>query len=96
MSLTRQRPLPLFLALSLVLCLVELAIVHSRTFTRSPELISLGVDTSPEAGWLHNQGLRIVGGQHRLELRWPDLASFPDYGLVRPRTDFDDVLARGC
>ena len=30
----------------------------------------------------------------RLELPWPDLASFPDYGLVRPRIDFDELLAR--
>ena len=30
----------------------------------------------------------------RLEIPWPDLASFPSYGLVRPRQDFDEVLAR--
>ena len=30
----------------------------------------------------------------RLELPWPDLATFPDYGLVRPRSDFDDLLVR--
>ncbi len=54
-------------------------------------LLSLGVDTSD---WPRNKGLRIYGGKHRLELDWPDLASFPDYGLVRPRTDFDEVLAR--
>ena len=58
------------------------------------QLVSLGIDTSPEHGWLRNHGLRIVGGRHRLELRWPELASFPDYGLVRPRLDFDDVVAR--
>jgi geranylgeranyl reductase family protein len=38
--------------------------------------------------------LRIIGGGMRLELPWPDLASFPDYGLVRPRSDFDDLLVR--
>ena len=26
------------------------------------QLVALGIDTSAEAGWLHNQGLRIVGG----------------------------------
>ena len=57
-------------------------------------LVSMGVDTSPEAGWLHNKGLRIIGGGMRLELPWPELASFPSYGLVRPRSDFDDVLVR--
>ncbi|MGH8940692.1 MAG: geranylgeranyl reductase family protein, partial [Actinomycetes bacterium] len=45
-------------------------------------------------GWLQNKGLRIIGGGMRLELPWPELASFPPYGLVRPRTDFDDLLAR--
>ncbi len=57
-------------------------------------LISMGIDTSPDAGWLHNKGLRIIGGGMRLELPWPELASFPSYGLVRPRSDFDDVLVR--
>jgi len=57
-------------------------------------LVAMGIDTSPEAGWVHNKGLRIIGGGMRLELPWPDLASYPPYGLVRPRTDFDDLLAR--
>ena len=30
-------------------------------------------------------GLRIIGGGMRLSLPWPDLASFPPYGLVRTR-----------
>ncbi|XTZ17140.1 geranylgeranyl reductase family protein [Micromonospora echinospora] len=58
------------------------------------QLIRMGVDTSPEAGWLQNRGLRVIGGGLRLELDWPDLASFPNYGLVRTRLDFDDLLAR--
>ncbi|MFF4891329.1 geranylgeranyl reductase family protein [Micromonospora chersina] len=58
------------------------------------QLIRMGVDISPEAGWLHNKGLRVIGGGVRLELDWPDLASFPNYGLVRTRLDFDDLLAQ--
>lgn len=58
------------------------------------QLVRMGVDTSVEAGWLRNRGLRVVGGGLRLELDWPDLASFPNYGLVRTRLDFDDLLAR--
>ena len=58
------------------------------------QLIRMGVDTSPEAGWIHNKGLRVIGGGIRLELHWPDLASFPDFGLVRTRLDFDDMLAQ--
>ena len=58
------------------------------------QLIDLGIDTRPEAGWLHNKGLRVIGGGVRLELAWPQLASFPPYGLVRPRQDFDELLVR--
>jgi flavin-dependent dehydrogenase len=58
------------------------------------QLVKLGVDTSAEAGWLRNNGLRILGGGMRLELPWPELASYPDYGLVRTRLDFDQMLAR--
>ncbi|MEV0267604.1 geranylgeranyl reductase family protein [Hamadaea sp. NPDC050747] len=58
------------------------------------QLIDMGVDTGPEQGWLPNKGLRVIGGGVRLELDWPELASFPNYGLTRTRMDFDDLLAR--
>jgi geranylgeranyl reductase family protein len=58
------------------------------------QLIDLGIDTREEAGWLHNRGLRVVGGGVTLELDWPELATFPPYGLVRPRQDFDEMLAQ--
>jgi menaquinone-9 beta-reductase len=57
-------------------------------------LVELGIDVSEAAGWLHNKGLRVIGGGLRLELPWPQLASFPDYGLVRARADLDQLLAR--
>ncbi|MCA1225969.1 geranylgeranyl reductase family protein [Saccharopolyspora sp. 6M] len=60
------------------------------------QLIDLGIDTREEAGWLHNRGLRVVGGGVNIELDWPELADFPPYGVVRPRNDFDDLLARGA
>lgn len=47
-----------------------------------------------EDGWQVNRGLRVIGGGVRLELDWPELASFPNYGLVRTRLDFDDLLAQ--
>src|ERR1700760_1606763 len=56
-------------------------------------LVDMGIDVSTEAGWLHNQGLRVIGGGLRLELDWPELASFPNYGLVRPRADLDALIA---
>ncbi len=58
------------------------------------QLVRMGVDTSEKAGWRHNRGLRVIGGGVRLELDWPELASFPGYGLVRTRLDFDDLLAK--
>lgn len=58
-------------------------------------LTRIGVDTSEANGWLHNHGLRVYGGRvEPFELPWPDLTDFPPYGLVRPRADFDDMLAR--
>jgi menaquinone-9 beta-reductase len=56
------------------------------------QLIKMGVDLDAP-GWIKNKGLRIIGGGVRLELPWPDLASYPDYGLVRTRMDFDQILA---
>jgi menaquinone-9 beta-reductase len=58
------------------------------------QLIRLGIDTSEAAGWLHNKGLRIYGGERPFQLDWPHLADFPRYGLVRPRADLDELLAR--
>ena len=58
------------------------------------ELITLGIPTPEDDGWIKNKGLRIIGGGMRLQLDWPDVASFPPYGLVRTRQDFDDILAR--
>ncbi len=58
------------------------------------QLLRMGIDISPEAGWLHNKGLRCIGGGMRLELPWPELASTPNYGLVRTRMDFDDILSK--
>jgi geranylgeranyl reductase family protein len=57
------------------------------------ELLALGVEPTPANGWIRNHGLRIIGGGMRLELPWPELAAYPDYGLVRTRTDFDEILA---
>jgi geranylgeranyl reductase family protein len=58
------------------------------------QLVAMGIDLSAENGWIRNHGLRILGGGMRIEMPWPDLAAFPSYGLVRPRQDFDEILAR--
>ena len=59
-------------------------------------LVDMGIDTSEANGFIRNSGLRILGGGVKLELPWPELASYPDYGLVRPRLDFDDLLAQNA
>jgi geranylgeranyl reductase family protein len=60
------------------------------------QLIAMGIDINEDAGWIRNRGLRILGGGMRLEMPWPDLSCFPSYGLVRPRQDFDEILARAA
>jgi menaquinone-9 beta-reductase len=57
-------------------------------------LTAMGVPLAEGDGWLRNKGLRIIGGGGRIELDWPDMSSYPGYGLVRARTDFDQILAR--
>ena len=58
------------------------------------QLVSMGIDVSEEAGWLRNKGLRIISGGMRLQMDWPELAAYPNYGLVRRREDFDELLAQ--
>ncbi|HTT54284.1 MAG TPA: geranylgeranyl reductase family protein [Streptosporangiaceae bacterium] len=57
-------------------------------------LVGMGVPVGEQDGWVRNKGLRIIGGGVRLELPWPELSSYPGYGLVRSRLDFDETLAR--
>jgi len=57
-------------------------------------LVAMGISVSEQDGWVRNKGLRVIGAGQRLELPWPELSSYPDYGLVRPRTDLDQMLAR--
>jgi menaquinone-9 beta-reductase len=57
------------------------------------QLIGMGFDLD-QPGWQKNKGLRIIGAGHRIELPWPDLATYPPFGMVRPRMEFDELLAR--
>ena len=56
------------------------------------QVLALGIDVSGD-DWIKNKGLRVVGGGTSLELPWPVLQDYPDFGLVRPRRDFDEMLA---
>jgi menaquinone-9 beta-reductase len=57
-------------------------------------LAGMGIRVTEQDGWVRNKGLRVIGAGKRMELPWPELSSYPDYGLVRPRTDLDEMLAR--
>ena len=57
-------------------------------------LVAMGIGVSEQDGWVRNKGLRVIGAGQRMELPWPELSSYPGYGLVRPRTDLDQMLAR--
>jgi geranylgeranyl reductase family protein len=84
---------------------LDVALLEKTTFPREKvcgdgltprgtrALIDMGIDVSQAAGWVHNRGLRVIGGGLRLHLDWPELTSFPSYGLVRPRSDLDALLA---
>src|SRR5580700_332643 len=57
-------------------------------------LVGMGISVGEQDGWVRNKGLRVIGAGKRLELAWPELASYPGYGLVRTRHDLDETLAR--
>jgi geranylgeranyl reductase family protein len=57
-------------------------------------LVGMGISVTEQDGWVRNKGLRVIGAGKRLELPWPELASYPGFGLVRSRHDMDETLAR--
>jgi geranylgeranyl reductase family protein len=57
-------------------------------------LVAMGISVGEQDGWVRNKGLRVIGAGKRMELPWPELASYPGYGLVRTRHDLDEGLAR--
>jgi len=56
------------------------------------QLVGMGIPLNAEDGWFPNKGLRIIGGGVRLELDWPELASYPGIGMMRSRRGFDETL----
>src|SRR5215510_4951063 len=84
---------------------LDVALLEKTTFPREKvcgdgltprgtrALVDMGIDVSQAAGWVHNRGLRVIGGGLRLHLDWPELTNFPSYGLVPPRSDLDPLLA---
>ncbi|MEE2523967.1 geranylgeranyl reductase family protein [Pseudarthrobacter sp. J75] len=58
------------------------------------EIQKLGLPHPVEDGWRRNKGLRLVAGGRTIELPWPEVSDFPQYGLIRTRLGFDEELAR--
>src|SRR3954468_23453633 len=56
-------------------------------------LENMGIDTSPASGWVRHKGLRVQGGGQVVEVDWPQLDRWPDYSLVRRRSELDAQLA---
>ena len=60
------------------------------------EIQKLGLPHPENDGWRRNKGLRLIAGGRTIELPWPEVSDFPQYGLIRTRLGFDEELARQC
>jgi geranylgeranyl reductase family protein len=58
------------------------------------EIRKLGLPHAENDGWRRNKGLRLIAGGRTMELPWPEICDFPQYGLIRTRLGFDEELAR--
>lgn len=57
------------------------------------EMQLMGLQHDPAEGWRRNKGLRLIAGGRTIEVPWPELSNFPNYGLIRTRLGFDEALA---
>jgi len=61
------------------------------------ELLDLGLTDEAHGrvdGWATQQGLRIHGGTTVMELPWPELDDWPNWGATATRKVFDERIAR--
>jgi len=56
-------------------------------------IVDMGIDTD-DPGFEKVIGLRVYTRSSVLQLPWPELTSFPGYGLVMPRDRFDHLLVQ--
>jgi len=54
-------------------------------------MLRMGVDPN-DPGFERVLGLRVHSRVATIDLPWPELSRWPDYGLVRTRHDFDALL----
>ncbi len=84
---------------------LDVTVVEKSTFPRekvcgdglTPRAVramqDVGIDTSDPA-FERVEGLRVYSRTATIELPWPELASWPAFGLVMPRARFDQMLAQ--
>ncbi|MBA3691093.1 MAG: geranylgeranyl reductase family protein [Actinobacteria bacterium] len=82
---------------------VDVTMVDKATFPREKvcgdgitprgvaSMLRMGVDPD-DPGFERVKGLRVYSRSATIELPWPELRSWPNYGLVRTRHDFDQLL----
>ncbi len=82
---------------------IDVTIVDKATFPREKvcgdgltprsvaSLLRMGIDTT-DPGFQRVKGLRVYSRRDVIDLPWPELTSWPDYGLVMPRATFDALL----
>jgi len=85
---------------------VEVTVLEKTSFPREKvcgdgltpravrEIQKLGLPHPEAEGWRRNKGLRLIAGGRSIELPWPEVADFPQYGLIRTRLGFDEELVR--
>ena len=82
---------------------IDVTVIDKATFPREKvcgdgltprsvaSLLRMGIDTTDPA-FERVKGLRVYSRRDVIELPWPELTSWPDYGLVMPRAAFDTML----
>lgn len=82
---------------------IDVTVIDKATFPREKvcgdgltprsvaALLRMGIDTG-DARFERVKGLRVYSRRTTIELPWPELSSWPDYGLVMPRAAFDAML----
>jgi menaquinone-9 beta-reductase len=82
---------------------IDVTVIDKATFPREKvcgdgltprsvaSLLRMGIETS-DPRFARVEGLRVHSRRDVIELPWPELTSWPDYGLVMPRAAFDTML----
>ncbi|GAA2746934.1 MULTISPECIES: geranylgeranyl reductase family protein [Kitasatospora] len=56
------------------------------------QLLRMGIDTTTP-GWRRSRGMRLYCDGRQMDVEWPTIGRYPDFGLTRSRHDFDELLA---